>query len=119
MPFDFDGAVVQAARVISENSGWEEVTYHCSQPAVQRPILALVDRHHTSLPIPQTPAVMTTKCVVTVLNDAENGISRQELDTGRAELEFPVKVGVASSIKRHRVIQVVGEDAGMISMEVR
>ena len=55
--------------------------------------------------------------VVIVANSATTGIATSEVDTGGDKIELAMRLG--ETVKQRRITKIIGQDAGMLTLEVR
>jgi len=91
----------------------ESVTYTPLNGSA-RVITAVVDREP---PAPAGSPVSEPRIEVTVYNDATTGISTAELNTGGDMLTAAWRIG--GDEQARRIVGVVQQDSGMVTLEVR
>ncbi len=92
----------------------EAVTYY-PKGGSSRDIIAVVDRNPVA-GINGVPHGNTSKQLVRVKNDSDDGISSSEINVGGDHIKFAVRIGKTATQKRITGIQ--WEDVGMMYLEV-
>lgn len=85
-----------------------------TEEAVLREIKAIIDRVR---PAEAGPHGQGPVLIVTVCNDADDGIYYTEIDTGRDLIELPVRIGEDPQLRR--IAGVINSDSGMMKLRVR
>lgn len=112
---DFDDAVIAANDVILETMGIT-ITY-LPRAGGSRAILAIIDYGQIAA-MPGMPAANSGTVTITVANDATDGISLAEFDSGGDMVTIPWPYEYSSAQNRLIVKKVI-EDAGMVTYEIR
>jgi hypothetical protein len=99
----------------------ESVTYHPHRfygSALRSPraIKAVVIREQVDN-FAEDVVTVLPRFEVHVANDATNGISSTEIDTGGDQLEFPARDGKAA--ERRAILKITTQDNGMLVLECR
>jgi len=82
-----------------------------------RAITAIVERNNYIAKLSGAPYGTSPVLEVTVVNDSDDGISSDEIDTGRDIIELAVRLG--ETAQRRRITKILWMDEGMLGLEVR
>ena len=94
----------------------ETITY-VPRVGATREISCVVDRHPVEV-VPSTPGAVAPFARVYPKNDATEGISAEELDTGGDAVQFPERLGGATD-RTWSIARMAQHDDGMLELEVR
>jgi hypothetical protein len=116
----FDDVLRNQAQVFLTALGGQTIVYHKSAGGAARSIEAIVD-HVTDKPAESglgAPRLAGPRINVTVRNDGTYGISTA--DDGKLigdSVQLPPRSGIAA--KWCRILRIVSQDAGMVTLEVQ
>jgi hypothetical protein len=83
---------------------------------LERTITAIIDREQPG-ELPGAGQGISPITRITVANDAVKGISSSEVDAGGDRVELALRIGETPQLRR--ITQIVEQDAGMLTLEVR
>jgi hypothetical protein len=100
--------------MLLDNFG-ESITYHPNGGG-RRSVLAIIERNPPAIFDASGNAVLPT-ATVRVHNSCRSGISSREVDIGKDELEFVLKIGETMP-KRFSLMTLMSQDAGVTQLAV-
>lgn len=104
----FDETLQAAAASFMLLPGTEWITYHPRSAAARR-IQAVISRMDPEA-LPGVSGGSRPRLEVLVLNDADNGVASETIDTGGDHLDAALLVG--ETPRRLRVTEIINHDAG-------
>lgn len=116
MPTVFDSHFAATAFPALLSQFGESITYYPNGGG-SRKIEAIIEREPPSVFDAAGNAVLPS-AIVRVHNSCRSGIGSDELNAGRDELSFPLKIGDAIP-KRFSVMQIISSNAGVTRLAVR
>jgi len=93
-----------------------ETVYYLPNGGGSREILGIIDYEGVSA-LSGTPFGTGPAINVTVKNDDTDGISTSEIDIGKDLITISTRIGKAT--ENRRLVSIISEDAGMVTLEVR
>jgi hypothetical protein len=94
----------------------ETIQYLKRDGSDPRDVDAIVDRNPPSV-LPEVPSQLTDTMVIAVKNTATRGVISTELDKGGDSFLIAARIG--KDPKKHSIVNVIRQDAGVIVLEVR
>jgi hypothetical protein len=99
----------------NENDFAEPVTYH-KRSGLSRSIMAVVIREQLAT-LPEANDIVLPVFEVHVANNADTGVTSEELDCGGDMIEFAIRVG--EPVTRRSIVRLLSHDEGMVVLECR
>ena len=93
-----------------------EIVYYLPNGGGSREILGIIDYEGVSA-LGGAPFGTGPTINVTVKNDDTDGISTSEIDVGKDLITISTRIGKAT--ENRRLVSIISEDAGMVTLEVR
>ena len=115
MPTTFDAHFASAGFPMLLDNYGESVSYH-PKGGGRREILAIIERNPPAVFDASGNAVLPT-ATLRVYNSCRSGISSREIDIGKDEIEFVLKVGETIP-KRFSFMTLLSQDAGVCQLAV-
>ncbi len=114
MSNEFDQELIDTASEFLTVMG-EAVTYYPIGGG-SREITAIVNRHGPA-GLEGAPHGSAPELSINVANDATTGISSDEVDTMKDEVNVAVRIG--ETAQRRLITEILSQDAGMMELELR
>ena len=115
MPTTFDAHFASAGFPMLLQQFGESVSYH-PKGGGRREILAIIERNPPAVFDASGNAVLPT-ATLRVYNSCRSGISSREIDIGKDEIEFVLKVGETIP-KRFSFMTLLSQDSGVCQLAV-
>jgi hypothetical protein len=115
MPTVFDSHFASAGFPMLLSQFGESITYYPNGGG-RREILAIIERNPPAIFDASGNAVLPT-ATLRVYNSCRSGIASQEIDIGKDEIEFVLKVGQTLP-KRFSFMTLVSQDSGVCQLAV-
>jgi len=111
---DFDSELIDTAADFLTMFA-ESITY-IPRGGDQRQITGIIDREGAA-GLPGAPAGNAPLCMITVANDSSSGISSSEIDKGGDKIKYSLRKG--ETAQERKIVKIISQDAGMMTLEVR